>query len=37
MEVGVPGETTASVRVPVAREFHSRRDSVIIPGKSIRY
>lgn len=37
MEVGVPGETTASVHVPVAQEFHSRRDSVIIPGMSDIY
>ena len=35
MEVGVPGETTASVHEPVAQEFHSQRDSVIIPGMSI--
>jgi len=33
MAVGVPGETTASVHEPVAQEFHSRKDSVIIPAQ----
>jgi len=37
MEVGVPGETTVSVHEPVAWEYHSRKDSVIILGMSIRY
>ena len=36
MEVGVTGKTTASVHVPVAQEFLSRKDGVIIPGMSIR-
>ena len=35
MEVGVPGETTASVQEPVAQEFHLQRGSVIIPGISM--
>ena len=37
MEVGVPGETTANVHVPVVQGFHSRKDSVTIPGMYIRY
>lgn len=37
MEVGVHGETTASVHDPVAQGFHSQRDSVIILGMSISF